>query len=133
MTPCPFCGSEDVHLVRSGNYARCEACKADGPMRDTPAEAEAAWDARAEPITNPLPTVTKLVVESVNAELLAALKPFAEAESWPCGKCAGAGALPVGQSCPKCHGSGINVVKPVTNYHAYKSAKKAITKAEAAK
>lgn len=49
LKPCPFCGGQ-VSLQKwndaSDYHAWCNACQAEGPLRDTTSEAIAAWNAR---------------------------------------------------------------------------------------
>lgn len=53
LRPCPFCGGHGVkvlELLRGGVfYALCDICKAATRCFDTPKEAAAAWNCRAEP------------------------------------------------------------------------------------
>jgi Lar family restriction alleviation protein len=49
LKPCPFCGSSDVHIVagdKCDEWGTCVNCGADGPFRDTEAQAIAAWNRR---------------------------------------------------------------------------------------
>lgn len=49
MKPCPFCGSYDVVVdeTYTSGYVRCRSCGVEGSMRDSCAEAVAAWNSRA--------------------------------------------------------------------------------------
>jgi Lar family restriction alleviation protein len=50
LKPCPFCGLSEVgHDKNSLNdhWVFCDFCEATGPIRDTEAEAAAAWNASA--------------------------------------------------------------------------------------
>ena len=48
IKPCPFCGHPIPQLLESDTTAwiSCIVCEADGPVRDTVSEAEAAWNMR---------------------------------------------------------------------------------------
>lgn len=48
IKPCPFCGHPIPQLLESDTTAwiSCIVCEADGPVRDTVSEAEAAWNDR---------------------------------------------------------------------------------------
>ena len=53
--PCPYpdCEGRDSTMVKKalyGHYVKCDGCGALGPVRDTPAEAIAAWNAPGEKI-----------------------------------------------------------------------------------
>lgn len=43
--PCPFCGSSNVEL-RSGPFATCMHCGAEGPIGDDADSAQEAWNTR---------------------------------------------------------------------------------------
>jgi Lar family restriction alleviation protein len=44
LKPCPFCGSE--MLLNHLSWVRCSECGGEGPLRQTSAEAIAAWNTR---------------------------------------------------------------------------------------
>lgn len=51
LKPCPFCGSYDVVVdeldeTYTSGYVRCRDCGAEGSIRDSCAEAAAAWNRR---------------------------------------------------------------------------------------
>lgn len=52
-TCCPFCASREggvVHRItgpKLGHFVRCDACGCQGPVKETPEDAKAAW-ARAD-------------------------------------------------------------------------------------
>ena len=47
---CPFCGGDNVAIIPYRWFVRCEnsSCGAEGPYRDTVAEAIEAWNKRVE-------------------------------------------------------------------------------------
>jgi len=47
MLPCPFCGGETYQHRHFWEVVTCRDCAADGPAKETPAEAIAAWNTRA--------------------------------------------------------------------------------------
>lgn len=50
--PCPFCGSEKSTVKpvwKTYWFVACSDCKAGGPIRKTPEDAEEAWNERCEP------------------------------------------------------------------------------------
>ena len=49
LKPCPFCGSNEVHVVEAGpgNWVSCLDCDSDGPVVGTIEKAVAAWNTRA--------------------------------------------------------------------------------------
>jgi Lar family restriction alleviation protein len=55
IAPCPFCGTTPPADDDHGGFVACRQCLADGPMSRgasfTPAEAIAAWNRRAPPLT----------------------------------------------------------------------------------
>lgn len=61
---CPYCKSVDVVIVPSvmdsrRRYVACNGCDASGPHKDTPADAIAAWNARAVPSVRPAKWIAK--------------------------------------------------------------------------
>ena len=54
LARCPFCGSDDLTIQdlsigAAMAWVRCLGCRSSGPLRETPAEAVAAWNERAKP------------------------------------------------------------------------------------
>lgn len=53
LLPCPFCGAENDALTLNSygdtNYVQCEDCLMEGPVKETPEEARAAWNRRVTP------------------------------------------------------------------------------------
>lgn len=53
LLPCPFCTSEQVQRIGRPDalpvFVACHACNAQGPYRDTVADAIAAWNTRTPP------------------------------------------------------------------------------------
>lgn len=56
FAPCPFCQSLDLRVEHIGDEAQpfflvtCRNCEADGPIKNTEAEALEAWNTR--PVTD---------------------------------------------------------------------------------
>ena len=48
LTACPYCGSDDCYVFPDISWfsVRCRGCGAEGPIKDTLAEAIAAWNRR---------------------------------------------------------------------------------------
>ena len=54
LARCPFCGSDDLttqdlSISAAMAWVRCLGCRSSGPLRETPAEAVAAWNERVKP------------------------------------------------------------------------------------
>ena len=48
LKPCPFCGMDAGEVFNMGDfYVSCCECEAQGPCRETKAEAIDAWNRRA--------------------------------------------------------------------------------------
>ncbi|AOM39662.1 Lar family restriction alleviation protein [Xenorhabdus hominickii] len=60
LKPCPFCNSEHAEMNSYSDdtwfFVQCTDCNANGPEEDTAANAEIAWNWRAE---NTLPPQSK--------------------------------------------------------------------------
>lgn len=68
LIPCPFCGSDQVtayKMMPGRHYCICSACEADGPIKETEAQAVLAWNLRA-------PTRTRIPDDALQAILEAA-------------------------------------------------------------
>ena len=50
LSTCPLCGAKSLYSDYGvdGWYLECNGCLARGPVADDPAEAEEAWNRRAE-------------------------------------------------------------------------------------
>lgn len=64
LKPCPFCRSKDVRLLGTGiarndSWARCEDCRAEGPMKYGPRAAIEAWNAAPRPEAAPVADVAE--------------------------------------------------------------------------
>lgn len=54
LKSCPFCGglrikTEEHHAGAKEYRVQCETCGAEGPIKDSYAEANAAWNTRQKP------------------------------------------------------------------------------------
>lgn len=50
LEKCPFCKSDDVAVCYDGelSWVTCNTCMAEGPVKEEPEEAIAAWNRRAD-------------------------------------------------------------------------------------
>ena len=53
MSPCPFCGSADIHMMSGEDghksYVVCTSCMAEGPTGDSDEDALERWNQRRVP------------------------------------------------------------------------------------
>lgn len=66
LSPCPFCGAEPKTAInsRGGYLVGCFTCSADGPTRNTVAEAISAWNRRATASTTPETGTEKVAAQA---------------------------------------------------------------------